>query len=112
MEGCGLEAGALGGASLGSVGQRSTCPGVLLIWPPDLPAETLASPPHLDASSRCPGHIYLALTVSLELSQFQGDPGVLAACRNESKVDLAGGPRGLTGGAGAAAGGAGDAPRL
>ena len=97
---------------MGSVGQRSTCPGVLLIWPPDLPAETLASPPHLDASSRCPGHIYLALTVSLELSQFQGDPGVLAACRNESKVDLAGGPRGLTGGAGAAAGGAGDAPRL
>lgn len=87
---------------MGSVGQRSTCPGVGVEGPPDLPAQTPASP-HLEASSRC--HTYLALTVGLELSQFQGDLGVLAACRNESKVDLAGGPRELTAGAGALAGG-------
>ena len=82
--------------------------------PPDLPAQTPASPPHLDTSSRHPGHTYLALTVGLELSQFQGDLGVLAACRNESEVDLAGGPRGLTARVGAVAGGrgAGDAHGL
>lgn len=69
--------------------------------PPDF--STDPGLPHLEASSSVP-HLPV-LTVGLELSQFQGDLGVLAACRNESKVDLAGGPRELTAGAGALAGG-------
>ena len=46
--------------------------------------------PHPEASPGHPGPSYLALTVGLKLGQFQGNLGILAACRNKSKVDLAG----------------------
>lgn len=53
-------------------------------------SNTYPNPPHPEAS---PGHTsasYLALTVSLKLSQLQGDLGILAAYRNESTVSPVG----------------------
>lgn len=75
--------------------ERSTCPyggASSLLMPPNYPPSSQRTPQPLFLSRRFSGvhrPPYLALTVSLKLSQFQGDLGILATCRNESEVSPA-----------------------